>query len=1191
MVPESCFKKWLLVSACVITASFSSPSALAQQRLMTRHVRDVVVNRQAPLVGALPATQDLKLAIMLPLRNQAELTNLLQSLNDPQGPIYHQYLSVQQFTDRFGPSQADVDAVVHYAQANGMTVTRTTPNRMVVDVRASVASIEKAFHVKMGVYQHPKEQRTFYAPDREPSADLNMRLWHITGLDDFSPPRPMLRFAPKSNVRTEQTGSGPGGQFLGSDMRAAYYGGTALTGAGQTIGLYGLNFNPTDVANYFSSIGQPYNPSTVVTVSIDGYDTSCGSCNDGEPIADIVQSLSMAPGVNAVIEYEASNDVDTFTQMATDNVAKQLSASIGFLPADPTIDEPIFMEFAAQGQNLFVASGDSGAYTLPGCTGNNCNPAFYPEDDPYITAVGGTHITTNGPGGAWQSEIAWGGTNPVLACANPTGGSSGGYSTNGFSIPAYQKLPGVINSSNQGSTTLRNVPDLSAEADCDNWWCAQGTCQGGIGGTSLSTPRWAGFMALVNEQAALKNAPSVGFLNPTVYGLGTGSNYDSFFHDITSGSNNNGLGQQYDAVTGYDLVTGWGSPNGQALISTLTPPSTAPYFTLSATPSTLTVPPGAAGTTSTIQLASGNNFTGTVDLAVNILGAPPGVTATLNPTSISGSGTSTLTVSLTGSGPGGNLVVAVTGTSAGGVLTQPAYLTLALPTFSLSASPGAVYLNQDGTATSTVTVAPQNGFDGKVTFSSVSGLPSGVVASLHPDKTASKSVVTFAARGTTPTGPAVPLSFTGTSGEIVQTASSLTLAVSAAIGTFGSGTPVDLSSAFNVNGIYTDGTVITTSGLDGSGDAYSANLLTQHRVLNGVQFHLGPANKLDAVGATGQTIPLPPDRFSTLQLLGTGFDGNQSAQPIAVTYTDGTTSEFTQSFSDWFSPSYDNNETFAVVMPYRNLANGTKDNRPFNLYNYIFVLDDHKIVKSLTLPDNPDVVLFAATLTTQSLRDQARVDLSRKFNLAGIYDNGVTFPATGGMDGGGDGCTLPNGCADAYSAQQLGLSTNEVPSLTEKGIRFDFGPINSVDCTTMCIPDEVDLGPSPGTTLRLPFEKQQAYITMTLLGTGVQGSHTGAITVKYADGQSETFNQTFSDWCSYGVNANESIAVGGINRINSDGTLNGASCNLYSYTYALDPHRRVEGFTLTNTDQTSYSLVLAITLQPAQEERRGWSNR
>jgi hypothetical protein len=117
------------------------------------------------------------------------------------------------------------------------------------------------------------------------------------------------------------------------------------------------------------------------------------------------------------------------------------------------------------------------------------------------------------------------------------------------------------------------------------------------------------------------------------------------------------------------------------------------------------------------------------------------------------------------------------------------------------------------------------------------------------------------------------------------------------------------------------------------------------------------------------------------------------------------------------------------------------------------------------------------------------------------------------------------------------------------------------------------------------------YTTMTLLGTGVQGSHTGSVIVKYVDGQSETFNQTFSDWCSYGVNANESIAVGGINRINSDGTLNGASCNLYSYTYALDPHRRVESFTLTNTDQTSYSLVLAITLQPSLDERRGWWDR
>ena len=1175
----------LLMLVAAFAAAFLLPASLAQapQRLLTRHTRDVVTNGRASRIGQLPPDRTLKLAIMLPLRNQSALNTLLSDLHNPQSPSYLRYLSVAEFTEQFGPTQADVDAVVRFAQANGMTVTRTTPNRMVVDVTASVKNIEKAFHLTMGVYQHPTEARTFYAVDREPTAEASVQLWHVTGLDDYSPPRPTLRFAPKGNVRTDQTGSGPGGQYLGSDMRAAYYGGTALTGAGQTIGIFGLNFNLSDVEAYFSSIGQPFNPSVVVTDSINGYDTSCPSgCNDGEPIADIVQSYSMAPGVNAVIEYEASNDVDTFTQMATDNIAKQLSASVGWLPADPTSDEPIFQEFAAQGQNLFVASGDSGAYSLPGCTGNACNPAFYPADDPYITAVGGTHITTTAPGGAWASEIAWGGTNPVLACANPTGGSSGGYSTNGFAIPSYQQLPGVVNSSNSGSTTLRNIPDVSAEADCDNWWCAGGTCQGGIGGTSLSTPRWAGFMALVNEQAANTNAPSATFVNPQIYSLGTSSSYDTYFHDITSGSNNNGDGQQYDAETGYDLVTGWGSPNGQALINTLTPAATAPYFAISASPSTLTIPSGSSSATSTIQLSSGNGFTSAVNLSVNVLGSPTGVTASLSPTSISGSDTSTLTVSLNSSGPGGTFVVAVTGASSGGVETKPAYLTLALPSFGLSASPSAIYLNQRSSATSTLTVTPENGFDGKVTFSAVQGLPSGVSASIHPPETDASSVVTLTARSTTPTGPAVPLTFNAASGEIVQSASSLTLAVSAATGTGGTGWPVNLSSAYNANAIYTDGTTITTSGLDGLGDAYSANLLTPHRILNDVQFNFGPANHQDAVSGAGQTIALPPGQFASLQLLGTGYNGNQSAQTITVNYTDGTTSTFTQSFSDWFSPSHNNSESFAVVMPYRNLANGTKDNRVFNLYAYTLPLDSRKAVKSLMLPNDPNVVVLAATLTGQTAQDQ--VNLSRAFNTGSIFNNGVTFSATGGMDGGGDGCTLADGCADAYSAQQLGLTSGAFPYLIVSGTDFGFGPVNTADCTTNCVPDAISLSGAPGTTLAVPWNRQRPYTTMTLLGTGVQGSHTGTVTVNYTNGSSESFNQTFSDWCGFGANANESIAVGGINRINSDGTLNGATCNLYSYTYALDPHRVVRSVNLTNTDQTSFSFVLSVTLHAADGE-------
>lgn len=545
------------VSLCAAALIATVPFARAQAPVMTRNVREVVKFGQARMLNVLPATQTLKLSIALPLRNEAQLDAQLKALYDPNSSSFHQWLSVPEFTERFGPTVDDYEKVVQFAEANGFTVTGKPANRMLVDVQGSVASINQAFHVTMREYQHPTENRTFYAPDREPSLNLPVKIWHIAGLDDASPPRPRLRFAEaQTQLRTFQTGSGPGGQFLGSDMRAAYYGGTALTGAGQAIGLYGLDYNISDVQRYFSSVGQPFNPSVVQNYSTDGTVNTCGSgCDDGEPVIDIVQALSMAPGVTAVIEYFGSNDVDTFNAMASANAAKQLSASIGFLPADPSVDQPIFKEFAAQGQNLFASSDDSGAYS-------SSVPAYYPADDPYVVSTGGTDLVTNGAGGPWQSESSW-------------VGSGGGISTNGLPIPSYQQLPGVINASNRGSTTLRNAPDVAMEANTDNWYCMNGkACQGGVGGTSLSAPRWAGFLALVNQQASQNGTSSVGFLNPTVYGIGVSSSYSADFHDITSGNNANSYAS-FNAVTGYDLITGWGSPKGQALINALAPPSGA----------------------------------------------------------------------------------------------------------------------------------------------------------------------------------------------------------------------------------------------------------------------------------------------------------------------------------------------------------------------------------------------------------------------------------------------------------------------------------------------------------------------------------------------------------------------------------------------------------------------------------------
>ena len=155
-------------------------------------MRDVVANGQAKSVGRLPATQPMRLVLVLPHRNQPALDNFLKDLYDPSSPSYRQFLTVEEFTNRFGPTQEDYDAVVSFAKTHGFAVVGTSRNRMNVDVEGPVASIETAFHVTMGVYQHPTENRTFYAPDREPTLDLSVRLWHIAGLDNYSIPRPAL---------------------------------------------------------------------------------------------------------------------------------------------------------------------------------------------------------------------------------------------------------------------------------------------------------------------------------------------------------------------------------------------------------------------------------------------------------------------------------------------------------------------------------------------------------------------------------------------------------------------------------------------------------------------------------------------------------------------------------------------------------------------------------------------------------------------------------------------------------------------------------------------------------------------------------------------------------------------------------------------------------------------------------------
>jgi len=1184
----------------------------AERQILHGHIPTAVAT--ARLQGPADRSQHLKLAIGLPLRNREALDLLLRRLYDPSDSSYHQYLQPEEFAEQFGPSEHDYQELIQFAQANGLSVTATHPNRMLLDVSGSVAQIEQVFHLNMMSYWRP-DRGSFYAPDREPALDLDVPVLDISGLENYNVPRPMgLKTAPWSQAKPSVTGSGPAGLFIGSDFRAAYAPAVTLTGTGQSVGLLEFDgFFASDVKANFAQAGLP--PVATQTVLLDGFSGAAGQDNI-EVILDIVMASYMAPGLTKVIVYEGETPNDILNRMATDNLAKQLSSSWGYNPINATTEQ-IFLQYVAQGQSLLQASGDDGAYQ---------GGVMQPSDDPNLTVVGGTSLTTASAGGAWQSESAW-------------SGSGGGTSTT-YSIPSYQQSTNM--SGNGGSTSMRNIPDVALTADIQMFLIESNGHAISVGGTSAAAPLWAGFIALANQQASSSGKAVVGFLNPLLYTIGNGSNYTVDFHDITEGSNGG-----FSAVTGYDLTTGWGSPAGQGLINDLTGSQGPAGFTLSASPATLSIAAG-ANRTSTITIASQNSFSGAVSLVAS--GLPKGVTASFSPASATSSsaltltaastatgGTSTVTVtgtsgklketatvSLTIAVPGftlaasssslnltpgtnatstltvtqqngftsavtfaatglpkgvtasfspvssasattltllaassvtaGTVNVTVTGTSGTLKSTATINLTVAVPTFSLAASSNALSLLGGASGSSTLTVSPQNGFSGSVSLSTsplpkgvtatfsaasttttstltfvtaatatagnttvtvtgtsgtlketatialaivtpnyslgasptsislapggtatstltvnplngfsnsvgltASNLPKGVTASFSPASTTGTSTVTFTAAsnavaGTTvatitgsssgltntatisvavavpnfsfsvapatvsvPQGGAGSVNLTsapvsGFSGSVTLTATglpkgvtlaftpagalatstvTLTASSSAAAGTAvvtltgtsgtvshsaafsvtviapsANATLVNLASAFNLNGIVADGSTFTNGGLDGGsngvGEAYSATLLGAQKTVGGTSFYFGPAAGMNAVSR--QTVTLPSGQFSSLQLLATAVNGNQMGQTFTVTYVDGTTSTFTQSLSDWFTPSNFSGETKAIPMAYRDTSAGLKDNRPFMLYGYSFALTKGEQVSGITLPSNRNVVVLAMTL-------------------------------------------------------------------------------------------------------------------------------------------------------------------------------------------------------------------------------------
>jgi subtilase family serine protease len=608
-------KTQILVAAALLWASAvlsATVSEVVPTQVLSGHVPKLT--QQLPALGRFNASYRLQVAIGLPLRNREQLTNLLADIYNPASPNYRHFLKPDEFAASFAPSVEDYQSVMDFAKIHHLTVTHTHSNRTLVRVSGSVADIENAFHIHLQTFQHPTENRMVFAPDVEPSLDLKTPVLAISGLDNARQPQPRMHSARMATLNARPLGGGGSGggggtggsntgPFAGYDFRNAYAPDVALDGTGQSVGLFELfGFNPQDIQDYEDAVGIfPY--VNVQPVLIDGasgdsanadYTTYPGFLNYAfEVTGDIEVAIAMAPGLSSVLVYEGPTPMDlppmgtnyiqdatttaqindVLNRMATDNLAKQLSCSYGFDINLSTVQ--IFQQYAAQGQSFFLASGDAGAYS---------GAVDEPADDPYVTVVGGTTLTLTSTG-AWSSETAWltPATVDPLAGSIPEAASGGGVSL-AYGIPPWQQ--GISMTANQGSTTMRNSPDVSMVANNLNivWGndFIGASSDFPEGGTSLAAPLWAGLMALANQQAAANGQPPIGFANPVLYAIAKSTNYQACFHDITTGSNTNKSNPtKYMAVTGYDLCTGLGTPTGSNLIAALLAP---PSDTLLVTP-------------------------------------------------------------------------------------------------------------------------------------------------------------------------------------------------------------------------------------------------------------------------------------------------------------------------------------------------------------------------------------------------------------------------------------------------------------------------------------------------------------------------------------------------------------------------------------------------------------------------------
>ncbi|MBV8904703.1 MAG: Ig-like domain repeat protein, partial [Acidobacteriia bacterium] len=634
---------------------------------------------------------------------QADLEQLLSDQLNASSPDYHRWLTPDQFGERFGLSASDYSAVVSWLESHQLHVEQTARARNFITFSGTAQFIETTFHTELRRYL--VEGQVYYANSTNVSvpAALSHVITGIRGLDDFWRLPPAIVPHNTSPSGTHQLA--PADWAAIYDVSPVYAMG--INGAGVRIGVLGRSdMNQSFIDQFRSQFGLP--PAQIEQHLIGPDPGLTNAANEAS--LDLEWSGAIAPGATIVFIY--AGNVNDAAQGAIDqNLANILSESFGTCEPNGSLGTRLMGQQAnAQGITWVSASGDSGAACCDphgtfGATGNETvvfdGPAVsMPASFPEVTAVGGTEFndaggqywsSSNGKNGAsalsYIPEIVW----------NDTGAggllASGGGASIYFPRPAWQTGPGVP------ADNARHVPDIafSASGGHDPYLVVNSNGQRGSGGTSASTPSFAGVVALLNHYLitqALLPAPGLGNINPELYRLAASTT--NVFHDITQGNNMvacaplspgcvNGMlgfaaGPGYDQATGlgsidvYNFVQQWNAHASATSVSVAASPSSIPFggsvqLTATVTPAAIMGAP-----TGTVTFTAGHNPLGTARL-INSGGAalatvtvngpvlPAGataVTATYSGDSVFNSSAGSTTVGVAAAPPGSQVTISIT---------------------------------------------------------------------------------------------------------------------------------------------------------------------------------------------------------------------------------------------------------------------------------------------------------------------------------------------------------------------------------------------------------------------------------------------------------------------------------------------------------------------------------------------------